>query len=103
VSWLLVSLQNAECVGLFPAPLPRQGFFTRSLQEYGSCVPAAACPGVDAGAVTASYRVLLESHSPQVAALVEHFFLVASRNSTASQNTSVRCPPSSRLHWPFVK
>ncbi len=81
--------QNADCVALFPAPLPRPGFYGRSLLEYSSCVPASACPGVDAAVVKQSYSALLQSGptgAAQVQALVEEFFAVAGRlrgNSTA--------------------
>jgi hypothetical protein len=88
------STQNAECVALFPAPLPRPGFFALSLQQYGSCVPASACPGVDAPAVASAYARLLgagPAGAGQVVALVEQFFLAAAANAT-STNTSVRCP-----------
>jgi hypothetical protein len=43
--------QNAECVGLFPLPVARPGFYPLSLEEYVSCVPADACPGVDTSAL----------------------------------------------------
>jgi hypothetical protein len=92
--------QNAECVALFPAPLPRPGFYGRSLLEYSSCVPATACPGIDAVAVEELYSTLLQSGLPgaiQVHALVEEFFAAAG-NFTAN-NTVVRCPrtPSNLL------
>jgi hypothetical protein len=43
--------QSAECVGLFPLPVARPGFYPLSLEEYASCVPAEACPGVDSAAL----------------------------------------------------
>jgi hypothetical protein len=53
-------MQNAECVALFPVPLPRPGFYSASLTSFSSCVPASACPGVDAQRVAASLRALLQ-------------------------------------------
>jgi hypothetical protein len=50
-SWM----QNADCVALFPMPLPRPGFFATSLTKMESCVPAAACPGVNSSAVSATF------------------------------------------------
>ncbi len=47
----MVLWQNAECVGLFPLPLARPGFYPLSLEEFVSCVPADACPGVDTSAL----------------------------------------------------
>lgn len=47
--------QNAECVALFPLPLPRPGFFANTWQNFTSCVPASACPGVDSTAVQAAF------------------------------------------------
>lgn len=45
--------QNAVCLAMFPAPLPRPGFVGTTLTSFQSCVPALACPGVDASAVDA--------------------------------------------------
>jgi hypothetical protein len=53
--------QNAECVALFPAPLPLPGFYASSLTEFPACVPSIACPGMDAPAVASAYTQLLGS------------------------------------------
>ncbi len=91
VGWLCV--QNAECLLLFPVPLPRPGFYSQSLAQFTSCVPAAACPGVDAVLVTAQYRSLLAGGagtSLQLDAILRQFFQVASAASAnASHNASV--------------
>jgi hypothetical protein len=52
---LCTVLQNAECVGLFPLPVARPGFYPLSLEEYASCVPAEACPGVDSAALRTAF------------------------------------------------
>ena len=57
--FILRALQNAVCVPLFPVPLPKPGFFSTSMTSFSSCVPASACPGVDAQLVSASYSALL--------------------------------------------
>ena len=51
--------QNAACVALFPVPLPLPGFYSASLTSFSSCVPASACPGVDAQLVSTAFRALL--------------------------------------------
>ncbi len=48
-------LQNAVCVDLFPLPLAQPGFYPGSFDEFASCVPAAACPGVDADTVAEAF------------------------------------------------
>jgi hypothetical protein len=50
---------NAQCIGLFPMPLPLPGFYPLSLTEFAACVPVKACVGVDADAVGALFRALL--------------------------------------------
>ncbi len=86
-------VQNAECLLLFPVPLPRPGFYSQSLARFTSCVPAAACPGVDAVLVTAQYRSLLAGGagtSMQLDAMLRQFFQVASAASAnATHNASV--------------
>jgi hypothetical protein len=88
--------QNAECLLLFPVPLPRPGFYSQSLAQFTSCVPAAACPGVDAVLVAAQYRSLLAggpASAPQLEAMLQQFFLVADANAT--RNASVGgCEPA---------
>ncbi len=51
--------QNAACVALFPVPVPLPGFYSTSLTQFSSCVPASACLGVDVQRVTASFSSLL--------------------------------------------
>ncbi len=51
--------QNAACVALFPIPVPLPGFYSTSLTQFSSCVPASACLGVDVQRVTASFSSLL--------------------------------------------
>lgn len=55
--------QRAECIDLFPVPLPKPGFYPSptSFTEFEACVPSTACPGVDAAAVADAYSVLLAS------------------------------------------
>jgi hypothetical protein len=67
--------QNAECVNMFPVPLPRPGYFASSLTELQACVPPAACPGVTPTVVDAAYQQLLGSSSrdDQVDRLLEWF------------------------------
>jgi hypothetical protein len=80
-------------VALFPAPLPRPGFFGDSLAQFSSCVPVAACPGVDAAAVSALYRGLLAggpAGAALVEAIVQQFFAVAAGANASSPNTTVR-------------
>jgi hypothetical protein len=50
-----IPAQHAECVALFPQPLPMPGFYAASLTTFISCVPADACPGVSASAVAAAF------------------------------------------------
>ena len=50
-------LQSAECVALFPLPLPKPGFYAESMTKFVSCVPTAACPGVNASAVAAAFSI----------------------------------------------
>jgi hypothetical protein len=57
----LLSLQNAECVALFPLPLVRSGFFSLSMTKFVSCVPAAACPGVDAAMIVSAFSERIAS------------------------------------------
>ncbi len=47
--------QNAACVNLFPVPLARPGFYPVSFDEFASCIPAAACPGVDTETVEEAF------------------------------------------------
>ena len=94
-------MQNAECLLLFPVPLPRPGFYGQSLVQFTSCVPAGACPGVDAAMVTAQYRSLLAGGpgtAAQLRALLQQFFQVttaasanATRNASVSGGCAVRC------------
>jgi hypothetical protein len=87
----LPCLQNAECLLLFPVPLPRPGFYSQSLAQFTSCVPAAACPGVDAATVAAQYRSLLAGGpvvAAQLKALLQQFFAVAA-SANASDDASV--------------
>jgi hypothetical protein len=44
---------NAQCVALFPVPLPLPGFYPVSLAEFIACVPQVACAGVDVEEVRA--------------------------------------------------
>lgn len=44
---------SAQCVGLFPVPLPLPGFYPVSLTEFLACVPTTACAGVDVAEVRA--------------------------------------------------
>lgn len=60
VSRPLALMQNAACVAMFPVPLPLPGFYSSSLTSFSSCVPASACPGVDAQLVSATFRALLQ-------------------------------------------
>ena len=46
-----IHLQNADCVSLFPAPLPHPGYYPVSLTDFVACIPASACPGIDAAGV----------------------------------------------------
>ena len=55
----LESSQHAACVAMCPVPLPRPGYFGVTLTEFQSCVPAVACPGVDAAAVEAAMSMQL--------------------------------------------
>jgi hypothetical protein len=48
-------VQNAECVGLFPLPVARPGFYPVSFGVFASCVPAVACPGVDTESIAESF------------------------------------------------
>lgn len=48
--------QNAECIELFPVPLPLPTFFSQSLTVFVSCVPPVACPGLDSAAVIERYN-----------------------------------------------
>jgi hypothetical protein len=61
--------------------------------EFSSCVPASACPGVSADAVSASYRGLLASGVagvPVLHALIERFFVAAAAfNASSPGNGSV--------------
>ncbi len=85
---LPVCLQNAECLLLFPVPLARPGFYSQSLAQFSSCVPAAACPGMDAALVNALYQGLLVGGSatgPQLNAILQQFFSVfGSGNSSGA-------------------
>ncbi len=86
----LASSQNAECLHLFPVPLPRPGFYSQSLVQFTSCVPAEACPGVDTALVDAQYRSMLVG-GPDVSlrldALLQHFFSVT--NVTRNESVGV--------------
>jgi hypothetical protein len=79
--WPLVFLpcpQNAECVALFPLPLPKPGFYADSMTKFVSCVPAAACPGVNASAVAAAFSI-------------------------PAASGALRCVPFSNLHAPVER
>ncbi len=86
-------MQNAECLLLFPVPLPRPGFYSQSLALFTSCVPAAACPGVDAALVATQYHMLVAggpTSAPQLEAMLQQFFRAATAGSTnATRNASV--------------
>jgi hypothetical protein len=95
-------VQNAECLLLFPVPLPRPGFYSQSLAQFTSCVPAAACPGVDAVLVAAQYRSLLAggpAAAPQLEAMLRQFFHVADANATRNASVGGGCAVrASTLH-----
>ncbi len=87
-------MQNAECLLLFPVPLPRPGFYSQSLAQFTSCVPAAACPGVDAVLVAAQYRSLLAggpAAAPQLEAMLRQFFHVTDANATRNASVGGGC------------
>jgi hypothetical protein len=50
-----VSWQNAECVPLFPVPLPTVGSFASNFSSFVSCNPSVACLGVNSSAVLAAF------------------------------------------------
>jgi hypothetical protein len=54
-------VQNAECIALFPVPLPKPGYYAASPRDMIACVPPAACPGLDPGAVQEAYQRLLDA------------------------------------------
>jgi hypothetical protein len=94
--------QNAACVAMFPAPLPRPGFFGTSLTDFEGCVPAAACPGVDERDVEAAVQRQLAGSASDRAALeaaIEAFLAGPGANSslglngTAGDGNSVGAPP----------
>jgi hypothetical protein len=65
--------QNAQCVSMFPVPLPRAGFYAASILDFKACVPPVACPGVDAEAVSAEYTKLLAGSPDEARALLSRF------------------------------
>jgi hypothetical protein len=76
--------RNADCVALFPAPLPRPGFYAVSLSDLQSCVPASACPGVDVDVVVTAYDRMLKEHPEALEALFQGFAaLRTASNATA--------------------
>jgi hypothetical protein len=66
--------QNAECVDMFPVPLPRPGYYPATLTEFVACVPSAACPGVDTTSVQSAYARLLGTRGPDLDNLLLRFY-----------------------------
>jgi hypothetical protein len=85
-------VQNSECLPLFPVPLPRPGFYGQSLTQFTSCVPAAACPGVDAAFVSSLYQAATPM---QRTAMLQQYFSVA-YSANATSNFSVGAPRQAR-------
>ncbi len=65
--------QNAECVALFPVPLPKPGYYAASPRDLLACVPPAACPGVDPDAVREAYQRLLDAGGDGIDQLLRLF------------------------------
>jgi hypothetical protein len=63
---------------MLPVPLPLPGFYALSLSELQSCVPLAACPGVDASKVEATFaQLLLRDDRTVLNALLDGFAALA--------------------------
>ncbi len=81
-------------MALFPVPVPLPGFYSTSLTQFSSCVPASACPGVDVQRVTAALRNLMMGGVEELRQVGSRFGL---RTSCVSQ--CVRCV----ILWDFVE
>ncbi len=71
--------QNAECVELFPVPLPKPGFYAESARSLSACVPPTACPGVDPAAVRTAYQRLLDTGGEELDRLLHLFNTIGVR------------------------
>jgi hypothetical protein len=96
-------LQNGQCIDLFPVPLPKPGFYETSLTNFSACVPVEACPGVDAGQVSAAYAAYLAGGSSgALGALLSQFWRLSGSNSSVCAPSlgyccSIFCLPSPSL------
>lgn len=95
--------QNAECVDMFPIPLPRPGYYPATLTDFVACVPPAACPGVEPVGVQAAYTRLLGTGGPDLDNLLQRFY--ASRPPPGAALVRTEAPawaPDTRRHASIV-
>ena len=79
---------NAQCLAYFPTMLPLPGYYPSSATTFVACVPASACPGVDAAVVQAS---LASADAADVHHILDTFF---ANGSDVIGNVTAQSPSS---------